>query len=228
MGRPIQKKWFGDLSQDGLQIELKAFVPGAAAAEECHIIKQRSTSAYYVENASGDIGTVRLVDKNAIGDLAEGEAFLLVELEDGSQFPAKKITQRRVTFFGTAGVVGTKDWNSIVADEVEEGDIFADGSDSDSGGALDPAEGMIRVDTVDGGGAILTFTIIQGGAGYDNADAVADNILQNTISGGTGDGTAEFRPTSVDGAGNIDALDLRNSGSGYTAGDMLNVTWVVL
>ena len=79
MGRPINKKYFGEIAS-GTAIRVNAHVAGGAGAgETAYILKQRATNKFVVETvatygspAEAASGIVKMVDK-AEASLAEGE-----------------------------------------------------------------------------------------------------------------------------------------------------------
>jgi hypothetical protein len=95
MGRPVNKRFFGE--GPGNQIKIRAKV-GSEAEGAGFIIRQRSTRRFEV-NVDGDIGVCTLVEK-AAGALADNEMAVDVVADDGQVFQATKIFNRTVVADG--------------------------------------------------------------------------------------------------------------------------------
>ena len=95
MGRPVNKRFFGE--EAGNQIKIRAKV-GSEAEGAGFIIRQRSTRRFEV-NVDGDIGVCTLVEK-AEGALADNEMAVDVVSDDGQIFQATKIFNRTVVADG--------------------------------------------------------------------------------------------------------------------------------
>lgn len=77
MGRPLNKKFFGDPANDGSQFSgILANVSGTNTGAGWKIVSQRSNSAYMLEHTTGSRGVAKLVDKT--GSLLAGEMAILV------------------------------------------------------------------------------------------------------------------------------------------------------
>ena len=87
MGRPINKKWFGKLSENGVQLSLYVN-DGAGGIKEETIVSQKGVNKYVTE--SGKI--VRLVAKDS--DLEDNEAFIKCIDQYGSEDYVLRIYQR--------------------------------------------------------------------------------------------------------------------------------------
>ena len=66
-------------------------------------------------------------------------------------------------------------------------------------------------------GPIVTFSITTAGTGYTVQNDVPVDVTSNVV------GNATFNILSVDGGGGITSLEIENAGTGYTAGDVLEV-----
>lgn len=77
MGRPINKKYIGNTSTTGQQIQSTAYIPGDIGTSTAYISAQKGTSRYNVTNVSGySSGTVVLVDGGV--SLSAGQANVTV------------------------------------------------------------------------------------------------------------------------------------------------------
>ena len=127
MGRPVQKKWFGDPASIGYQLAITAKLPGEAVAEG-YIIEQTGTREYKV-NINGAIGDVRLVNETVGGNLSDGEGFITATPFGGSSQPVYKLTQYRVSLYDNPG------YSSYVWDEndaTEAGEATIDSLSADT------------------------------------------------------------------------------------------------
>lgn len=121
MGRPIQKRWFGDTSQPGSQLVITAKLPGAAVSDG-FILEQTGTRKYKV-NIGGNIGDVFLVNKTLESDLLDGEAFIMALPFGGSPLPVFRLTQYRVTVFDGDGYSNYQ-WSSEAATDSTQADLY--------------------------------------------------------------------------------------------------------
>ena len=94
MGRPLQKKFFGDPARPGSQIVLNsAWLPGESAAiNDCYIVKQVGTGRYLVTDGTKS-GVVRLV---AAAPAKAGEGQLVVNKFGGGTEAVKVIHNRTI------------------------------------------------------------------------------------------------------------------------------------
>jgi hypothetical protein len=117
MGKPINKRNFGN--DIGTDISIVANVSGTVGSG--FIVKQSGTRKYLV-NINGDVGMVRLVNKDQ-EDLLEGEA--IIQAVVGSDtFNVSKLTQHRATVWGLSGLTSyswkNNDAQIITIEEAEE------------------------------------------------------------------------------------------------------------
>ena len=59
MGRPLNKKLFGDPSAPGNQFNVEAWIPGGSGAVSAWILRQHTNTTYLVTDG-GDTGRCRL------------------------------------------------------------------------------------------------------------------------------------------------------------------------
>ena len=52
MGRPINKRYIGNVSTDGQQIQMSAYIPGDSGYDYAYIVAQKATSTYKVASTS--------------------------------------------------------------------------------------------------------------------------------------------------------------------------------
>jgi hypothetical protein len=125
MGRPIQKKSFGDVAAPGLQFAITAKLPGVAVGEG-YIVEQTGTSKYKV-NIDGNIGDVFLVNTVTPANLSDGQAFIAVTPFGGSTVAASKIMQRRVNVWLTPDTALSTSrsyvWSGDPADAIGKADV---------------------------------------------------------------------------------------------------------
>lgn len=120
MGKPINKKYFGDNALAGEQIEINAQLPGHAESTTAyHIVKQKSNTTYLIEHtASGDRGFAKLVNKGT--SLEDNEMSITVSPFLGGAEYVRIINAHQVkTFSGNV-----YKWDALVsADSYDEADV---------------------------------------------------------------------------------------------------------
>lgn len=128
MGRPIQKKWFGETALPGPQIKVSgvAFADGATY-EDAFIIKQTGVSAYLVQDTEQehDPEIVRLAPVDDADDLVPGTCFVLATpygSEDAR--PVIKITQFRLSLLESDGTTGSYAWSHLPATGDGQADLI--------------------------------------------------------------------------------------------------------
>jgi hypothetical protein len=118
MGRPLQKKFFGNPDGTGKQLVLSyVWLAGSTEAEEgFYVIRQVGTGRYQVTN--GDkVGVVKLTD--ALPTMA-GEGVIIIKPYGAAQVEyARKIQNRSVTTFDG----NTYKWSSAAATEEGQADL---------------------------------------------------------------------------------------------------------
>jgi hypothetical protein len=87
MGRPVNKKFFGDPASAGYQIAVTAFFTGEGASEPGYIVSQRSNSVYVVESVAGP-GTRSESLKLVEGAPSAGEMQVVVTPITGQELTA--------------------------------------------------------------------------------------------------------------------------------------------
>ncbi|MBV36245.1 MAG: hypothetical protein CMP47_12480 [Rickettsiales bacterium] len=198
MGRPVQKKWFGDPASIGYQLAITAKLPGEAVAEG-YIIEQTGTREYKV-NINGAIGDVRLVNETVGGNLSDGEGFITATPFGGSSQPVYKLTQYRVSLYDNPG------YSSYVWDEndaTEAGEATIDSLSADTSITYETATATATIATSPG--PITGITVDNGGQGYLQVPTV-------TIDGDGSGATATA--TISDGA--VTDITVDNGGADYT------------
>ena len=99
MGRPVNKRYFGDPA-DGTNLTVRAYI-GAGVDEQAYVVAQKGTNKFKVSNNAGTATAVcRLVNK-ATASVAAGEMVLEAFNAAGERVVLKKIFNRTAT-----------DWNS--------------------------------------------------------------------------------------------------------------------
>lgn len=129
MGKPINKKWFGDQDKPGNQIQVTAKLPGEPVGAG-KIISQDNAYTYTVD-VNGVTGRVKLVNTLTPGNLVDGEAFLEVTPFGKVSLAAYKLQQYSVSVYdeldvATSGYTAYK-WGSDSA--AKKGEATAYGAD---------------------------------------------------------------------------------------------------
>jgi len=115
MGRPLNKKWFGDPAGPGNQLNVVAFIPGGAGAVAAWIVKQHSNTTYTVTDG-GDTGRCKL---QATVPTAAGEARIEVSPFIGGTEYVRILNAHQVkTFEGNV-----YSWSELAADAASEADL---------------------------------------------------------------------------------------------------------
>lgn len=97
MGRPINKRYFGDPA-DGTNITVRAHIDGGIE-EQAFIVNQKGTNKFTVEeNTGGETAVCRLVNK-ATAALAAGEMILEAYDANGDRTLVKKLFNRTAVDF---------------------------------------------------------------------------------------------------------------------------------
>jgi len=114
MGRPIQKKWFGQSNQTGNQIIVNGvkFADGTTATS-AYIIKQTGANAYVVQDSAKSHAPeiVFMVNATSTGALKPGQCFITATPFGGSARPCEKIQQFRVSVYNADGSIGNYSWS---------------------------------------------------------------------------------------------------------------------
>lgn len=133
MGRPVNKKFFGNPASPGYQIEVSAWFAGEGAAEPAYIVSQRSNSVYVVASVAGPgtrTGSLRLVE-GAPG--AAGQMRVVVTPVTGSQL--------------------------IAAQDETDYDVFVGGTDYINGEVITLSNGATVTVDAQAAGVVTEFTI---------------------------------------------------------------------
>ncbi len=211
MGRPINKRYIGNTSQSGQQIQATAYFGGAVGPVTAWINKQVATNTYEMTAEDGSAsGRVQLVQGGVA--LNPGEANIVVT-PYGSSGSGVVASARMGAVSATVGTAGTggvgADYDvgdtltvsggtstassifnitGIVADQlalVAGGTNYNPGNRITFGGAGYVSNITVAVQTVDAAGAITGFVQVAGG-GIRNAAAPADPISGVTLEGTSG------------------------------------------
>lgn len=83
MGRPLNKRHFGDFREPGKQVSGIAWIPGESAAEEVIAIQQKTTQKYEVASVADENITGFVVTANTATP-AEGEFSIAIDPDDGT------------------------------------------------------------------------------------------------------------------------------------------------
>jgi hypothetical protein len=186
MGKPIQKKWFGEPVGPGsnhIRVNGVKFANGVSYSD-AFIVKQTGSNAYMVQDSAQIHAPeiVFMVNASSIGALKAGECFILATPFGGSPVPCSKIAQYRVDVFEN-GTINSYSWSTQPAVALGQANLINMG----------PA------------GQILSFEIINGGRGYTSVPSIS-------ISNPPGTG-ATWTTTVVGGI--VTAIAVGNPGSGY-------------
>ncbi|MFA5489229.1 MAG: hypothetical protein WC284_08425 [Candidimonas sp.] len=97
MGRPLNKRFFGDPSEGGVQINLtEAWIPGAGSLTAAAWIVKQTGNGRYVVTDGADTGVVNLVDTSPV---VEGQARIEITIYGGGTENAKQINSHQVKTF---------------------------------------------------------------------------------------------------------------------------------
>lgn len=187
MGKPIQKKWFGEPVGPGsnhIRVNGVKFADGVSYSD-AFIVKQTGSSAYIVQDSAQLHAPeiVFMVNASSIGALNAGECFILAIPFGGSPVPCSKIAQYRVDVFEN-GTINSYTWSTRPAVALGQADLINMGVD----------------------GQILSFQIVNGGRGYTSVPSI-------TISGAPGTGATGWIPTVAGGV--VTAITGGLPGSAY-------------
>ena len=83
MGRPLNKKFFGDPASAGYQLTLVAYLDAAHGAESCYILSQKGSRTYLVAAVADHSRTGRVILQEAT-PAAVGQAQMAVVPANGS------------------------------------------------------------------------------------------------------------------------------------------------
>lgn len=184
MGRPLNKRYFGDPAGAGFQITVTAHIPGESDPEEGFILRQRSNLKYLVE-ADGEVGVCKLVNKSTPD---EGE--MVVEVTSAIPFGSLKEEGQAAyagttdlgTFTGGTGydvgdLITLSNGAIVEVDAVSTGVVTEFTVTSTLGDPVAVGTTLTQTGT-DGGGAGFTLT-----PGVDNVDAVIEyaRIINNRV-----------------------------------------------
>lgn len=188
MGRPLNKRYFGDPAGAGFQITVTAHIPGESDPAAGFILRQRSNLKYLVE-AGGEVGVCKLVNKSApdegemIVEVTSAVTFgTLAEDDDEDEFDG---STDQGTFTGGTGyeagdLITLSNGAVVEVDAVDDqaDDTVTEFSITETIG--DPvSEGTVLTQvSTDGGGEGFTLT-----PGSDNLDVVAElaRIINNRV-----------------------------------------------
>ena len=200
MGRPLNKKFFGDGSG---KFSCTAYLPGAAAAQTCYIVRQRSNRKYEVADEATVASTALVVGAKYIIVTVGGADYTTVGAADNN-------VGTKFTATGTsAGGAGTAREYAVCATQAAapaanfEMRISVQGEN-----AQVPTTANIAFTSAGGTGALLTVDVDNVAAHYGYwADGT------NVALGGTTDGTVDY---TVDGSGKIATVTINTAGSANT------------
>ncbi len=197
MGRPLNKKYFGDGT--GLLQATLAFLPGAGSAVACHILRQRSNLKYEVANEATVASTALVVGAKYIIVTVGGADYTTVGAADnnvGTRFTATGTsaggagTAREFAVCKLQAATPTADFQMHIEVQGENAQV--------------PTQATI--DITQTAGVIDSVAINNAGYGYwADATGVA-------VPGGTG-GTVDY---TVDGNGSVATVVINAGGTGYS------------
>jgi len=191
MGRPINKRYIGNVSLAGQQIEATAYFGGDSQTRTAYIVSQKGTNTYYMKDVTGAYsGRVKLVDGNA--NLAQGQANVTVT-PFGSTGSGASATANIGIFSDTIVSAGSGDTTHY----------FVPGEVLHPSSGTSTATANLHVDSVTLGLAAIGGT---GGSGY----TVGDQFVWNYAGYNT---PAILTVASTTGNGNVASLTYTAGGS---------------
>lgn len=107
MGRPLNKRFFGEPTAAGNEIKVN-FHNGSSVVEG-HIVKQRGSKKFVVApiGASDTEYTCTLVWDDVPANLSAGEMSISFKMDDAETYLARKIAGRKATLVAPAGSAGS-------------------------------------------------------------------------------------------------------------------------
>lgn len=126
MGKPIQKKWFGEASTAGNQIVVDAVrFADDTTASSAYIVKQTGSNAYMVQDSAKSHAPeiVFMVNALDVADLLPGQCYITATPFGGSAVACKKISQFRVSTFEADGSIGNYSWSTQPATAAGQADL---------------------------------------------------------------------------------------------------------
>jgi hypothetical protein len=128
MGRPIQKKWFGQSTGAGNQIVVNGvkFADGTTATN-AYIIKQTGANAYVVQDSAKahKPEIVFMVNALSTGALKPGQCFITATPFGGSAKACEKIQQFRVSVYNADGSLSNYSWSTQPAASAGQADLHS-------------------------------------------------------------------------------------------------------
>ena len=97
MGRPINKRYFGDPA-DATNITVRAYVDGGID-EQAYIVNQKGTNKFTVSNNAGDATAVCRLANVATASIAAGQMVLEAFNTAGERVTVKKLFNRTAVDF---------------------------------------------------------------------------------------------------------------------------------
>lgn len=209
MGRPINKKFIGNTSQSGQQIQATAWIPGAPGPALAYIQKQTANKSYKMTTTDGAYTGIVSLAQGAVA-LTQGQANVTVT-PFGAYGSGAAATARMGAAGATITVSGsgalTADYNiddtvtlvggtntapaiftvtGITAGNVliaNAGYNYTAGNNIQIGGAGWATNAVISVNSVNATGAITGFTLVNGGIRRTAAiDPISGSTTQGTSS----------------------------------------------
>jgi len=218
MGRPLNRRFFGDPSSIGNQLNVEAWIPGGVGVVSAWIDNQKSNTTYTVTDGT-DTGRCKLQQESITGpgqmrievmpfgfDAATGTATMLAVSEASTdEAPAGSGYEPGDTVTLTGGTFSTAVILNVNSVGLQSGTIVAGGSGFSAADTLtvpasEGSAGTVDVDEVftiatqtetnfDGGGSNGTFAA---GTGYSIGDTITltdGTIIDVDSEGGSGDVT---------------------------------------
>ena len=99
MGRPLNKRFFGEPTATGNEIKVNFYNTDNTAVEEGHIVRQKGSKKFVVAplGASDTEYTCTLVWDDLPANLEAGEMSISFKMDDGETYLASKIAGRKAT-----------------------------------------------------------------------------------------------------------------------------------
>ena len=204
MARSLNKKFFGQTTNPGSQLQCTAKLDGGAPVA-ASIYRQVNARSYLVYDSSAPDPELATKVKCKLvngAPAAIGEMQVQFTPFGGAATNAMKITAKKVVGFDGTPYV----WSTVAATQSGQADLIADGE------RVETATASAILATT---GTIYTVSITAGGTGYSVNDVL-------TVAGGTGN-SATLTVTTESG-GVITGVSISNAGTGYTDNDNLTVT----
>lgn len=231
MGRPIQRKWFGDTTLPGSQIVVNGikWADGTTSLNG-YIVRQKGVNAYIVSNGVKE-EICFLANASTVSALAVGQCFILATPFGGSARPCFKIEQYRLSIFAADGTIDSYTWSTIPADGPGQADLITGAGAVGSILTLvldTPGFGYFTAPTVaftgGGSGAAGSATVANGVVTALTVDTAGSGYASGGVTLSAPPASVTATATAVVGSGIITGATIVLAGGYYTTAPLVTIT----